>query len=162
VEEIDLLDNRAELAEVFREGGFSIAILTSTDAEICDESTGNTFFLHGVESWVQLKCIYFTPEQVASAVSMPALVQSLLLIHFRLLGCRFAIDEDSAIWLLEDTLAVDATPSRLVRTLRQLQFIIDATLASLHAVVASGVALNDLDLDTIFELQTMKDAGSTH
>lgn len=154
IEGNSFLGNEEHLRATLTNNGFTLKHYESEEAEVTHLSTENTFYIYKVGEWVQIKCIYLTPDRLTDSEVIQAILFSTSLIHFRVIGCRFALDEDGAIWLLQDYHASDMGEDKVAKWLNQFQSVIDATIDALERVLISRVAVDDDDIDAMFAVNS--------
>lgn len=141
----------AKLTEVCRAAGYVVeAIDRGLEVSGEDEEDG-AFYLLPDHGWVQARCLVLDLEDLNQARDLTALFETIARVQFRLIGCRFAYDGESGLWLVED-LYPGFDLSGVPAVLEQLTYVWDA-LEPLFAQALLGEIPGEDALDGAFDLE---------
>ncbi|MCK5908921.1 MAG: hypothetical protein KAG62_03130 [Caulobacter sp.] len=141
----------AKLTEVCRAAGYVVeAIDRGLEVSGEDEEDG-AFYLLPDHGWVQARCLVLDPEDLGQARDLTALFETMARAQFRLIGCRFAFDPGTGLWLVED-LYPGFDPSGVPTIMEQMAFVW-SSLEDLFDAALEGTVPGDDAFDAAFDLE---------
>ena len=146
-QEAALLEN---LAAACRDAGY---VVTAIDRglEVSGGEDEGAFYLLPDHGWLQVRCLVLDPDDLNEARELTALFETVASVQFRLIGCRFAYDVGTGLWLVED-LYPGFEPAGVPAVLEQLTFVWDA-LEGLFETALAGTVPDEEAFDAAFDLE---------
>jgi hypothetical protein len=139
------------LADACRAAGYVVeAIDRGLEVSGEDQDEG-AFYLLPDHGWLQIRCLVLDPDDLDAARDLTALFETMARAQFRLIGCRFAYDPDTGLWLVED-LYPGFNPAS-VPTIMEQQAFIWSSLEDLFVGALEGVVAGDDAFDAAFDLE---------
>ncbi|MBH0112928.1 hypothetical protein I5E68_08190 [Novosphingobium sp. YJ-S2-02] len=133
------------LGEWCTANGFEIEEVGSDEVLLTDAETGSAWSLFRVEDWLQAKGLVIDEVEPTHA-----LCETLVRLHDRLIGCRFALDQQHGLVIVADFGRASQTIEGIGETLMQMQSIIDQTAPMLDKVIEKGAAADEQTIDRAF------------
>ena len=141
----------AKLTEVCRAAGYVVEAIDRGLEVAGEDDEDGAFYLLPDHGWVQARCLVLDPEDLDQARDLTALFETIARVQFRLIGCRFAYDAGSGLWLVED-LYPGFDLAGVPAVLEQLTYVWDA-LEPLFAQALAGEIPGEDALDGAFDLE---------
>lgn len=140
----------ADLASACREAGYVVEPI-DRGLEVSGGEEEGAFYLLPDHGWLQVRCLVLDPEDLDEARDLTALFETIARAQFRLIGCRFAYDAHTGLWLVED-LYPGFEPARVPAVLEQLSFVWEA-LEDLFEAALKGTTPSEDAFDAAFDLE---------
>ena len=125
--------------------GYDLEEIGADEVLITDVSTGSGWSLFRVEDWLQLKGLVMDEVEPSLALCL-----TLVRLHDRLIGCRFAIDQQHGLVIISDFPRASQSIECIGDAVMQMQSIIDQTAPLLDKVVADGDPADEQTIDRTF------------
>ena len=141
----------ATLTQVCRAAGYVVeAIDRGLEVSGEDQDEG-AFYLLPDHGWLQIRCLVLDNDDLDEARDLTALFETMARAQFRLIGCRFAFDPGTGLWLVED-LYPGFDPASTPTVMEQMAFIW-SSLEDLFEGALDGATPSDEAFDAAFDLE---------
>lgn len=129
------------------DNGFGLEEAGPDEVSVIDREVGSIWSIFRVDEWLQVKGLMFDQIDPTQALGL-----SLMRLHERLLGGRYAIDDANNLILIADVLPHDQSAGAVAAAITQLQSLYDDTHDLLRRVLDTGIAADEQAIDQAFNI----------